>query len=467
MVGVNPMDATRVARVGLSRVLEPRDGAGHVLLMALGAVAAWEVISGARGVRGGEHELIERALREEGRAFAGTWASAAQRWVSRAQDCDPAADLDRAARTGIWVCTPEDSDWPTALNDLGLQMPVCLWGRGQRQRLAGLGDRSVAVVGSRDCSSYGRTVTYELAGGLAARGWSVISGGAYGVDEAAHRAALATGTAVVPTVAVMAGGVDRFYPRGNEELLQQVMADGLVLSEAAPGTMPARFRFLDRNRLIAALARATLVTESRWRSGAQSTAHHANGLSRPVGAVPGSVQSATSAGCHRLIREGSAVLVTDIEDFLSLAGPLGDGAIRAGRSQESLTTEDPGTVRQCELMEQHGMSVERGKPVGQERPVGQGDSVGRGESARHTEPAGTDDPAGTEERAEQLAIFDGLSEADRQLADALPVARGATVDSLATVSGLPIRMILGGLRRLERQGLAVDRGGLWLRPRRR
>ncbi|KAA9395734.1 DNA-protecting protein DprA [Kocuria coralli] len=396
--GGGAADTLRAARAGLSRILEPRDTIGHVILTALGAQAAWEIVSGHRGVRGDEHARIDRVLREHAPALPASVRAAGERWKARADGCDPVMDLQRAARSGIWVCIPEDPDWPAALDDLGLEAPVCLWGRGDRARLGGLDRRSVAVVGSRDCSSYGRTVTYDLAGGLAARGWTVYSGGAYGVDEAAHRAALTTATGAVPTVAVMAGGVDRFYPRGNDQLLHRIADEGLVVAEAAPGTMPARFRFLDRNRLIAALAGATLVTESRWRSGAQSTAHHANRLSRPVGAVPGSVQSATSAGCHRLIREGCAVLVADIDDFLGLAGPLG-------------------TEKEME--------------------------------------------------AGPLAIFDGLSEADRQLADALPVITGATVDSLAMVAGLPVRTVLGGLRRLERSGLAVDRGGLWHRPRRR
>lgn len=401
-------DAVRLARVGLSRVLEPRDVTGHLILQALGPAAAWEIISGQRGVTGTEHRALEATIRAYGKPLPGgggpNAATMTHRWSARAQDCDPARDWSRAMQQGLWMCMPEDPDWPAVLRDLQQAEPVCLWGRGDRTRLRDLSDRSIAVVGSRDCSTYGRSVTFDVAGGVAARGWTVLSGGAYGVDEAAHRAALTTGVGPVPTVAVMAGGVDRLYPVGNQALLEQVVQEGLVISEAAPGTMPARFRFLDRNRLIAALGRATVVTESRWRSGAQSTAHHAAELSRPVGAVPGSVQSATSAGCHRLIREGSAVLVTDVEDVLGLVDPL----------------------------KAHGQS-----------------------------------PHVADLKTGQTAMFDSLSESDRQLADALPVTQGATVDSLARVAGLPVRAVLGGLRRLERAGLAVDRGGLWVRPRRR
>lgn len=401
-------DAVRLARVGLSRVLEPRDITGHLILRALGPVAAWDIISGQRGVTGTEHGALEETIRGYGKALpvlgGANAAKTTQRWAARADQCDPARDWARAMHQGLWMCTPEDTDWPTPLRDLQETEPVCLWGRGDRSRLSPLERGSIAVVGSRDCSNYGRSVTFDVAGGLAARGWTVLSGGAYGVDEAAHRAALSTGVGPLPTVAIMAGGVDRLYPLGNQALLEQVVTEGLVLSEAAPGTMPARFRFLDRNRLIAALGQATVVTESRWRSGAQSTAHHAAELSRPVGAVPGSIQSATSAGCHRLIREGCSLLVTDVEDVLRLVTPL-DARRKAAPD----------------------VSAEHG----------------------------------------QVAMFDALNESDRQLADALPVAQGATVDSLARVAGLPVRGVLGGLRRLERAGLAVDRGGLWIRPRRK
>ncbi|MDO4254421.1 MAG: DNA-processing protein DprA [Kocuria sp.] len=398
--------AVRLARVGLSAVLEPRDFTGHVILEALGPVAAWQVISGARGVSGSEHQKLEHTVRDIGASFPALSGSAAarttERWAVRAAAVDPERVWEQAMRRGLWLCTPEDADWPATLRDLGRTEPVCLWGRGDRRRLRHVVGSSVAIVGSRDCSAYGRAVTFDIAGGLASRGWNILSGGAYGVDAVAHQAALAMCAGSLPTVAVMAGGVDRLYPRGNQELLHQIVEEGVVISESLPGTMPARFRFLDRNRLIAALGVATVVTESRWRSGAQSTAHHAADLSRPVAAVPGSVHSAMSAGCHRLIRESTAVLATDVDDVLSLIAPLD-----AGRVSSEV-----------------------------EAVAGQ-----------------------------QTAIFDGLGEEDRRLAEALPVVRGATVDSVARVAGLPVRQVLGGLRRLERVGLAVDRGGVWLRTR--
>ena len=317
-------DAVRLARAGLCRLVEPTDPTAMLLLAALGPVAALEVAAGTRPIGPAEHAALARGAAEAGygprqvdlrRSLA--------RWAGRWADLDPTRDLDAAARAGAWFAVPEDPDWPAALADLGLFQPVGLWGRGDRRRLPFPTARSAAVVGSRDCTTYGRQVALELSGALAARGWCVVSGGAYGIDAAAHSAALATGTVSPPTVAVMAGGIDRLYPRGNETLLRAVEDAGLLLGEAAPGCTPSRYRFLQRNRVIAALAAGTVVVEARWRSGAQSTAHHADGLSRPVGAVPGSVHAGTSAGCHRLVREGTAVLVTDVDEVLELLQPLG------------------------------------------------------------------------------------------------------------------------------------------------
>lgn len=387
----------RRARAGLSRVIEPRDAIGHVLIKALGPVVSWEIVSSGRRLSAEESLALTQAMQRVPEAVGGSMATAAQRWKARASVVDTDADRRALEDVGGWLCVPEDDDWPAQLDQLGLQSPVALWGRGRRTALGRWPGDAVAIVGSRDVTSYGRSITFDLAGALAARGRTIISGGAYGVDEAAHRAALATGVGPVPTVAVMAGGVDRLYPRGNQELLERVCAEGTVVSESPPGTMPARYRFLDRNRLIAALSAATVLTESRWRSGAQNTAHHADQLSKPVGAVPGSIHSAASAGCHRLIREGAAVLVSDVEEVLSLLEPLGAVA----------------------------------------------------ESAP----------------AEQLQIFDGLSQQDRMLADALPVRSGASIDALVSATGLPVRLLLGALRRLERDGLALERDGLWRRPR--
>jgi DNA processing protein len=158
----------------------------------------------------------------------------------------------------------------------------------------------------------------DIAGGVSDEGWCVVSGGAYGIDAAAHRAAL---TGSTPTVAVMAGGVDRLYPAGHTDLLTAVLERGAVVSEVPVGFAPHRQRFLSRNRLIATAA-ATCVVEAAARSGALSTVNHALQLGRPVGAVPGPVTSTSSRGCHALIRDGAATLVTGPRDVLELAGPI-------------------------------------------------------------------------------------------------------------------------------------------------
>jgi DNA processing protein len=217
---------------------------------------------------------------------------------------------------------PGDPGWPAGLEDLGPAAPFALWVRGAAGapgRLTELLGRSVAIVGSRACTAYGESVTATITGQLVEAGFAIVSGGAFGIDAAAHRATLAAGGF---TVAVMAGGIDRLYPPGNDALLRAITREGVVVSELPPGSAPRKERFLDRNRLIAAMAQVTVVTESGWRSGAHRTAAVAANLARPVGAVPGPVTSAMSAGCHRLIREGAATLVTDARDVLELAGPL-------------------------------------------------------------------------------------------------------------------------------------------------
>ncbi len=227
-----------------------------------------------------------------------------------------------AARLGVRVVTPQDEDWPTALDDLdaaGLVSPACLWVRGRLP-----GRRAVAVVGARACSAYGEHLAAELCTPLVADGWCVVSGAAYGIDAAAHEAALAAAlTSAPPTLAVLARGVERAYPAGNERLLAEILRlGGGLAAELPPGARPTRWRFLSRNRLIAALGAATVVVEAAARSGALNTARTAAGLSRPVGAVPGPVTSATSVGCHDLLREGVAVCVCDAQQVGELLGPL-------------------------------------------------------------------------------------------------------------------------------------------------
>lgn len=338
------MDAERLARAALARLMEPQDAAGLALVQAVGAVDALGIATGEVSAGPELEREITLLLADNGPAtgWAGM-AAALKRWQPRIPDLAPERDLATMARLGGRLIIPSDELWPRQLADLGLQEPICLWWRGQEQPLPPA-DRCIALVGSRDSTSYGASVTGDVAYSLAQRGFTIVSGGAYGIDAHAHRAALAGGSGPMPTIAVMAGGVDRFYPSGNEDLLRAVANQGAVLAEVPPGSAPTRYRFLQRNRLIAALSAVTVVVEARWRSGALNTAHHAEALGRAVGAVPGSVHSANSAGCHRLFRDGGAVCVTDAAEIAELASPSGTalpGQPQAGSQvQDGLTLED-------------------------------------------------------------------------------------------------------------------------------
>lgn len=262
-----------------------------------------------------------RAVRERELPAALRGPTEARRAEDRVAD-----DLAAIVRLGGRVVTPDDLEWP-AWRLLGLtrlvdapdgSAPLVLWVRG-RASLAACTERAVAVVGTRCASGYGAHATGEIAGDLAARGWTVVSGAAYGIDAIAHRAALAVGGT---TVAVLACGLDRPYPLQHDRLLAEIAETGLVVSEYPPGITAHRHHFLSRNRLIAGLADAVLVTEAGARSGARNTVKWGRRLGRPTLAVPGPVTSALSVGCHRMIREGEAVLVTDVEEVISEAGPL-------------------------------------------------------------------------------------------------------------------------------------------------
>ncbi|MET4096731.1 DNA-processing protein DprA [Arthrobacter sp. UYCu712] len=339
------MEDERTARAALSRLFEPQDAAGLALVHVAGAEDALRIATGQLAAGQELEQEMSRVLQDNG--SGGGWtglATARNRWAPRIPDLAPDRDLATMQRLGGRMISPSDDLWPRQLADLGLQEPICLWWRGIEQELPQAA-KAIALVGSRDSTSYGSSVTGDLAYSLAQRGFTIISGGAYGIDAHAHRAALAGGSGSGnPTIAVMAGGVDRFYPAGNEDLLRAVADQGAVLAEVPPGSAPTRYRFLQRNRLIAALASVTVVVEARWRSGALNTAHHAETLGRAVGAVPGSVHSANSAGCHRLLREGGAVCVTDAGEIAELASPSGESLPenKTGRVEvhDGLTLED-------------------------------------------------------------------------------------------------------------------------------
>lgn len=355
-----PSDDERLARASLSRLMEPSDWIGLALVAVAGPFDALRIATGQLSAGHGlQAEMLRTLDRQASTDNAQPLSDALDRWAPRVKDLAPERDLAVMGRLGGALLIPGDAVWPAGLADLGLGEPLCLWARGRFTDGIPAVDATVAVVGSRDSTNYGNQVTGDISSGLVQRGYCVISGGAYGIDAQAHRSALAAEADHVSTMAVMAGGLDRYYPAGNEELLRAIASRGILLAEVPPGAAPTRWRFLQRNRLIAALAAATIVVEARWRSGALNTAHHAAGLGRGVGAVPGSVYSANSAGTHRLLRDGSATAITDAAEAAELAGPVGS-ALESG-TQEKLADHDGLGVDDLLLLD--ALPVRRGSTV--------------------------------------------------------------------------------------------------------
>jgi DNA processing protein len=289
-------DEERVARALLTRVAEPAEPRLGVALERLGAVEA------VQRLRGGGLEVP---------------GAAAMR--VRLVGLDGAAEVEAAARGGAVFLCPGDAEWPDGLDDLGQVRPYGLWVRGGGGLRAGVAE-SVAIVGSRVATPYGVHVAAAFAGDLAERGRAVVSGCAFGIDIAAHRGALAVGGY---TVGVLAGGVDVPYPTAHTALIDRMAEEGALVSESAPGSAPARRRFLSRNRLIAALSRGTVVVEAAVRSGAATTARWADELGRTLMVVPGPITSAMSAGSNELLRSRHAIAVTRTAEVIEAIGRLG------------------------------------------------------------------------------------------------------------------------------------------------
>lgn len=304
------------SRIGFSLVAAPGDPVLGALLTAHDPAEVWTALRA-----GSPPPAPPPGLRRT--ALDARWS----RWCGAARRAEPEPVLTRAADLGLRLVLPGGPEWPCQLDDLAESRPYALWIRGGGDlRRAAL--RSVAVVGSRAASEYGLHVASEMGHALALRGWSVISGGAYGVDAAAHRGAVAAGRAA--TVVVLPCGADLGCPRGNERLFDDVAAQGALIAELPPGTTPTRRGFLVRNRLIAALTPGTVVVEAGRRSGALNTATHAEALHRTVMAVPGPVTSALSAGCHLLLRDRQAVCVTGASEVIEQVGPIGADLARPG-----------------------------------------------------------------------------------------------------------------------------------------
>jgi DNA processing protein len=320
----------RAARAVLLRIAEPGDRALAELVAQLGPVDAVERIGSGRPPPG------------------------ADRWLPRLGGANGGRDLVVAAEVGARLVVPGDDEWPGERLAALKVAPLGLWVRGAHLRAST--DRSVSVVGSRASTAYGEHVAADLSAGLADAGWTVLSGGAYGIDGAAHRAVLAVGGT---TAAILANGIDGCYPRGHTALLGRIATEGLVITELPPGQQPTRSRFLERNRVIAALSRGTVAVEMALRSGASTTMDRAHDLGRVYMAVPGPVTSPTSAGCHHWIGRRNAQLVTCAADVLALVAPLG----------EATDPSDQGEVRPTDTLDAESLRLWEALPRAGARPV--------------------------------------------------------------------------------------------------
>ncbi|WP_090050994.1 DNA-processing protein DprA [Lentzea fradiae] len=349
-------DAVRLARAYLSRVAEPYPAALAALVDRVGPV-----------------EAAER-VREGAVSSSVASQTSARRAEERARE-----DIERITKIGGRLVVPEDDEWPrwpfvalgVAAQRCGGE-PLALWVRGPHD-LGEVTDKAVAVVGSRAASGYGEHVAGEFAFGLAQAGVTVVSGAAYGIDGAAHRGALGAGGL---TVAVLACGVDFAYPAGHQGLLAKIAREGLVVSEYPPGVTPARHRFLTRNRIIAALGGGTVVVEAGRRSGAKNTAAITLALGRPLMVVPGPVTSASSAGCHELLRDGQAVSVSSVAEIVESVGRFGDDlATEPAEKESSLGAPHGDAMRVYEALgkrcgvSDEVVSVESGVPLDRVRAL--------------------------------------------------------------------------------------------------
>ena len=235
--------------------------------------------------------------------------------IEKVSKFDADSEFTKISAAGAHLLTPEDLDWPIRVDDLE-STPIALIIKGRRDLFT---NPSLAIVGTRNPTPYGVRIAGDFAAGFVDREWDIVSGGAYGIDSAAHRGAL---VAEGRTIAVIASGIDTPYPSGNSRLFDEICENGAIITEVIPGVPALPHRFLTRNRIIAALSQSTLVVEAAFRSGSLRTARDAAQLLRPVMAIPGPINSPSSEGCHRLIGERAAELVTSVADACELISAL-------------------------------------------------------------------------------------------------------------------------------------------------
>lgn len=312
----------RSARMLLATISTPNDPVTGKLLTTLGAVEVINLIENDATVPG-----LDRAETEVWRARHNTTMS-----------FDYLADkITHAAQFQTLV--PGDPHWPTALNDLGFRAPYVLWVKGNADTRGADLHRRVTITGARTNTGYGQQITTDLVEAFAENDYVTIAGGAYGIEAAAHRGALSAGGS---TIAVLPAGIDRAYPAAHQNLFERIEENGLLMSELPPGTSPTRQRFIDRDRILAALSGATVVVEAGARSGSIEVARQAQNLGRGVGAVPGPVTSVTSYGTNLLIQNGTARLIANFDDVkqLTTSRSTPDSAPNLQRTIRGLSAPD-------------------------------------------------------------------------------------------------------------------------------
>jgi DNA processing protein len=332
--------ALELAAAGcIAMVTEPGDRMAGALARSLGKLALVELLIDGLPTGAVVEALQQRgqldSCRESFGDLEGTLADSKQRWLPRLSKSRLEHLFSRSAELNLKLLTAEDANWPAGLDDLRESAPALLFVEGDLARLTML-SQAVSIVGSRAASTYGLQVTSSLVRELAQVARPTVSGGALGIDAQVHRSSIEK---KLPTVAVMAGGMDRKYPGANFQLFKQVKTQGLLLTEMPPGVAPTRWRFLQRNRLIAALTPTTVVIEAGIRSGSIRTANNALELARELYAVPGSVLSGTSLGTNALIADGKAQILSDMKYFatgsLSIPTQQRESAL-ANRAQDAI-----------------------------------------------------------------------------------------------------------------------------------
>lgn len=311
----------RTARITLSIIATPNDPATGQLLRRVGAAEVLHIADSDGSVPGMD------------RVEAGVWRDRIHSKGSPDRVSSQVAQVAQLESGSFLVLVPGDSDWPTAVDDLGDRAPYALWAAGRTSLLSGPLSGRVTLTGARAATGYGEHVASELAGDLVSAGRVVVAGGAYGIEGSVHRAALATGGS---TIAVLASGLDRPYPTGHASLLDRIGTEGLLISEQPPGAAPTRQRFLDRARIVAALSAASVIVEAGARSGSLHVADQALRLGRTVGAVPGPITSAASVGPHLLLQDRRAHVVTNATDVIRLLDGEPYPRLSKGLTQEAL-----------------------------------------------------------------------------------------------------------------------------------